>query len=389
MPVRACVVLAFEEEGGGCLRGRALSFADCRHALLRGLVSCAGAGDLEALINFVYEGNAAVAVAEEVAETSRLAAAASAAEGGAAAERLGSAASEAAANARASLSAAVPIHVAAAATAAAAASAAAAAVCAAPAKTGTPRSEARELRNSPLAQVSSEAAAAAAAAAASCCFSSWHVWRLLLDVIFGLQHLHNAGVVYRDMKPSNVLLDCPGALRAEEALFASPPSSPAASAQPMGVDAAADCAAAEAGPEDSKEGGGARASGSRKAWPSSQEDAGGGGAPEVAVPPMQRIRAVLADFGTAARCGYTRASSGEKGGALRRDRGFSGTVEFTAPELFGSEEEHVRTTRLAGLAFLCLASERRDFRPCGIRACGGCRKNPTATTPRAIYGVWE
>lgn len=32
------------------------------------------------------------------------------------------------------------------------------------------------------------------------------VWKLFFDILFGLQHLHHSAILYRDMKPPNVLL---------------------------------------------------------------------------------------------------------------------------------------------------------------------------------------
>lgn len=32
------------------------------------------------------------------------------------------------------------------------------------------------------------------------------IWKLLADILFGLQHLHHAGILHRDLKPSNIML---------------------------------------------------------------------------------------------------------------------------------------------------------------------------------------
>ncbi|KAF8818156.1 Wee kinase [Cardiosporidium cionae] len=37
-------------------------------------------------------------------------------------------------------------------------------------------------------------------------FSDCQIWKILLDIIYGLQHLHHSGILHRDIKASNILL---------------------------------------------------------------------------------------------------------------------------------------------------------------------------------------
>merc|ERR1712194_15106 len=85
------------------------------------------------------------------------------------------------------------------------------------------------------------------------------IWQLLLDILLGLQHLHQQGILHRDLKPTNILLQRP-------------------------------------------------------------DEFGSSGVANSGQP-----RALLSDFGTAAPFGEPESRT--------TARGYTGTVEYTAPEL--------------------------------------------------------
>lgn len=106
------------------------------------------------------------------------------------------------------------------------------------------------------------------------------VWRFLLDVLLGLQHLHRQGILHRDLKPTNILLQ----------------------------------------------------------W---QDSAGGRSRRTNASGTV--LRALLSDFGTATPLGEVPSGL--------TTRGYTGTVEYTAPELLTGAVEY---------------SEKSDMWSCGI-----------------------
>jgi len=96
------------------------------------------------------------------------------------------------------------------------------------------------------------------------------IWHFLLDILLGLQHLHRQGILHRDLKPTNILLQLPdGAAKTEK-----------------------------------------------------RSNSG------------RTMRALLSDFGTAAPFGEPPTSASS--------RGYTGTVEYTAPELLPAHGEPQR-----------------------------------------------
>mmetsp|Transcript_54026 Transcript_54026/g.128705 ORF Transcript_54026/g.128705 Transcript_54026/m.128705 type:complete len:753 (-) Transcript_54026:81-2339(-) len=118
-----------------------------------------------------------------------------------------------------------------------------------------------------------------------------HIWSLLVDILLGLQHLHRQGILHRDLKPTNILLQWLGEI--------------------------------------------------------------GHGVP----------RALLSDFGTATPLGELPVSA-----AL--SRGYTGTVEYTAPELLqGDANEYTEKSdmwslgiALYAMCFLTLPFSHEDPR---------------------------
>lgn len=112
------------------------------------------------------------------------------------------------------------------------------------------------------------------------------IWHLLLDILLGLQHLHRQGILHRDLKPTNILLQ----------LMDDPLTS---------------------------------------------RGTGVGGPP----------RALLSDFGTSAPFGEAPTS-----GAVAR--GYTGTVEYTSPELLegvGDPSEYTEKSDMWSLGIVLYA----------------------------------
>jgi len=111
------------------------------------------------------------------------------------------------------------------------------------------------------------------------------IWHLLMDVLSGLQHLHQQGILHRDLKPTNILLQ----------------------------------------------------------WTRNREGVSSAGS-TTGVP-----RAMLSDFGTAAPFGEAPLGSAAS-------RGYTGTVEYTAPELLqGGDREYTEKSDMWSLGIVLYA----------------------------------